>query len=795
MKRRMRAALAMAWLALLAVPLAAETAPPRPKCDGVRATIAGTLGDDNLVGTRHRDVIAGLAGNDRIEGLGGDDRICAGDGDDVLLGGAGKDRLFGESGSDTASFAVARGPVAASLATGSAAGEGNDRLAGIEHLTGSAHADALTGSAGDNVLSGGAGNDVLDGGPGTDRAGYAAAAAAVTVDLEAARSNGEGTDTLVSVEGALGSSHDDFLYGGPGADALDGGAGADLVMGFDGDDALAGGPGDDTLRGGAGTDSLDGGQDLDACVEGEILAGCDVGTGGTLRIEGRSRFDYADPALAFFSSSWQLGEATCLRLYRYAPQPLSAPAAPAVLEPDAATGMPVVSAGGLTYSFTIAPGFRFSPPSGEPVTAETFKSSFERALDPVMQSPAQLFLGDVAGVAEYIAGTASEISGIAADGSTLTITLVRPSGDLPAQLALTFFCALPIGTPRDPFGLPAPVPSAGPYYLTSFTGLGATAVRNPSYRGPRASHFDAIEWVFGNTLEAALANVEAGASDMGSGLPASEVERLYAAYGPGSPAAAAGRQRLFLVPNAVFWYLALNAERVFADERLRRAVAYALDRTALAALHGPRAGTPTDQILPPALPGYVDRDVFPLTPDLAAATALAASAGVTPATPITVEMYTFNNQFGPAAAAAVQASLAPLGIDVHIQTFDRVVHHEKTTTRGEPFDITLTGWGADYLDPFNFLDPLLNGARIRATGNLNVSYFDDPVYNARLDAAALLPAGPARWAAYAELDRDLSAAAPVIPYVNTNARLFYSDRIGCHAVSPGMTALNELCLR
>ena len=30
---------------------------------------------------------------------------------------------------------------------------------------------------------------------------------------------------------------------------------------------------------------------------------------------------------------------------------------------------------------------------------------------------------------------------------------------------------------------------------------------------------------------------------------------------------------------------------------------------------------------------------------------------------------------------------------------------------GEPFDVTVEGWGADYADPYNFLNVLLDGGR------------------------------------------------------------------------------------
>ena len=44
--------------------------------------------------------------------------------------------------------------------------------------------------------------------------------------------------------------------------------------------------------------------------------------------------------------------------------------------------MPAVSRDGLRYTFTIRAGFRFSPPSNAPVTAQTFRDVIERALSP-----------------------------------------------------------------------------------------------------------------------------------------------------------------------------------------------------------------------------------------------------------------------------------------------------------------------------------------------------------------------------------------------------------------------------
>src|SRR4051812_15945746 len=71
--------------------LPAAQAAPTPRCHGQTATIVGTAGSDNLVGTDGSDVIVGL---------GGDDSISSGPGDDVICGGRGADLIRLDPGDD-----------------------------------------------------------------------------------------------------------------------------------------------------------------------------------------------------------------------------------------------------------------------------------------------------------------------------------------------------------------------------------------------------------------------------------------------------------------------------------------------------------------------------------------------------------------------------------------------------------------------------------------------------------------------------------------------------------------------
>ncbi len=83
--------------------------------------------------------------------------------------------------------------------------------------------------------------------------------------------------------------------------------------------------------------------------------------------------------------------------------------------------------GGRTPS-RIRKGFRFSPPSNEPVTAETFKYTIERTLNPRMKSSAAAngYLATIVGAQAYMKGKARHISGIVANGDRLTVRLDVP---------------------------------------------------------------------------------------------------------------------------------------------------------------------------------------------------------------------------------------------------------------------------------------------------------------------------------------------------------------------------------
>ncbi|HYB29899.1 MAG TPA: ABC transporter substrate-binding protein [Solirubrobacteraceae bacterium] len=512
--------------------------------------------------------------------------------------------------------------------------------------------------------------------------------------------------------------------------------------------------------------------------------------GGTLKADAADDVDYMDPALAYYYLSWELLYATCAKLLNY---PDKSGLAGSQLVPEVAQSLPTISDGGRTYTFKIRSGFRFSPPSDAPVTAQTFKYTIERSLNPatVNKSGAPLVpeFDDIVGARAYMTGKAADIAGVIARGDTLTIRLVAPEPDLPTLLAQPFFCAVPTDTPINPQGVRV-IPSAGPYDVASYTpGQGVVLTRNPNYHGSRPHRLARIELQVNIPGARAVAQVQGGTADyaVDGEVDSSDAATLAARYGPDSPAARQGHQQYFVDPLPQLSAYALNTHRpLFANVRLRQAVNYAVNRTALARLGDDPSmlpAPPTDHYLPPGIPGYQDVHVYPLTPDLAKARQLAR--GHTGATAV---LYTCDVTPCPQQAQIITADLAAIGIHVETKTFSVTTLYTKYTTPGEPFDIGYFDWSADYPDPYDFLNLLLEDGT-------EVPTLQDQAVRRELAAAAQL-AGPRRYLTYGKLDLEIARdAAPLIAYANPPEHEFFSARVGCQTYAFYGLDLAALCLR
>ena len=190
------------------------------------------------------------------------------------------------------------------------------------------------------------------------------------------------------------------------------------------------------------------------------------------------------------SDSWEIEYATCAKLFNYPDKPRPAGTARA----GGRAAIPAPTAGGKTYTFTIRRGFRFSPPSNRqsPPRRSGTRSSGRSARRWIPRRQVPFITTSSATRPTGRQGEAhlrSQRDGNTADDPP------HPPRRRPADSArLPVLLRRPDRHADRREGVQT-VPSAGPYYVASFTpGQGVVLKRNPNYHGPRPHRSNEIDY-------------------------------------------------------------------------------------------------------------------------------------------------------------------------------------------------------------------------------------------------------------------------------------------------------------
>lgn len=513
----------------------------------------------------------------------------------------------------------------------------------------------------------------------------------------------------------------------------------------------------------------------------------DARDGGIFRVA-MQRLDYVDPALAYSVEARALLDTTCARLMTYPDKP---PPAGLRLVPEAAAAYPRASHDRKTWTFRLRSGFRFS--NGARVHANAFARAINRTLAPGITSPALPYTQSIAGAKDVRSGKSTAARGVVARGNTLVVRFTRPVPDFPAWTAMSFFCAVPPSLHVDPEGVGA-FPSAGPYYVAGYRpGERVVIRRNRFYGGRRPHHVDGFDVdVRPRAPGELLDRVERGEADWSSTTapiyldPSRGLARKYGV----------NKRQFFIRPGFTLRALLLNSARpLFKDNpRLRRAVNLALNRRALTAVvaGAQGTGTLTDQHLPPSLPGFRDARIAPLaSSDVRRARALARGSLRT------AKAVFYVPDFPPPLAFAQLAKrqLTEIGLEVTLRPIPYHVTNSAYLGRvgapDEPWDIALVLWTPDYIDPYAYINRLLDA---RFIGGTNLARYSSPKYNRLMRVAARLQ-GVARYQRYGELDVELArSAAPLVPIEFFDEPTLVSKRVGCIVLRPALD-LTAACLK
>ena len=434
-----------------------------------------------------------------------------------------------------------------------------------------------------------------------------------------------------------------------------------------------------------------------------------------------------------------------------------------------------VSPDQLTYLFHLRSNARWS--NGAPVTALDFVASWRRCLTPALGAPNADMLHLLQGAEAFHRGLTTDFGAVgvtAVDAHTLRVQLEHPAPYFLSLLANAAWFPVPTavvaaqGSPTErgnPWTRPATFVGNGPFVLKSWEpNRRIVAEKSPTYWDAARVRLNAIHFYPIDSVDTEERAFRSGQLHVTYVLPFGKVDT----YRRESP------QLLRTDPYLDTYFLRLNFQRPpLGDARIRRALALAVDRTAIVEkiLHGGQL--PARSITPPGLPGYTPPSGP--TVDFAAARQLLADAGYPggKGLPPLELLYNTSENHRTLAEAVQEMWRRELGLEVRLvnQEFKVVI----SDRRAGNFQVLLSDWVGDYIDPTTFLDLW------RADSSNNFTGWSSSAYDSLLFAAA-------RTADPAERARQLQQAealmlneAPIIPlYHNTHVFLLQPAVKGWH---------------
>ncbi|NMN00347.1 ABC transporter substrate-binding protein [Bifidobacterium sp. DSM 109958] len=312
-----------------------------------------------------------------------------------------------------------------------------------------------------------------------------------------------------------------------------------------------------------------------------------------------------------------------------------------------------VSADGLTYTFRLRSGMRFS--NGDVLDAQDVVRSLQRT------------------VSDRYAG-ASDLTGLASvsnpDAATVTVTLLSPDAALPWRLSGRAGIVYDLDAQTD---YAAAALGSGPFTVSGFSpGSSLTLERDGAYwnRDGRAASPSVTLRYYDDGAAAADA-VTRGEADAATDVPAASLDALRGAGA--TPAQGDSTRKVLLGFNA-------RADSIFSEVRLRQGMRYVIDRQRIIDANGAAAalGGP----IPSLDPGY--EDLTGLYPhDTAKAHALLDYFGYRYRLRLV-----YPASLGTQVGDLVAGSMRDFGYDVTVSAVDDATWREQVTERHE-FDLTI----------------------------------------------------------------------------------------------------------
>jgi peptide/nickel transport system substrate-binding protein len=523
-------------------------------------------------------------------------------------------------------------------------------------------------------------------------------------------------------------------------------------------------------------------------------------TGGKLTVLWTGDVDHIDCGQTYYQMGNFICNATQKQLYAYKPDGTN-------MIPDLAEGDPQVSEDGKTVTVKLKPGVKYSPPyDANTVTSKDVKYAIERGFfTSVASGFTQTYYSDLEGAKVGVkAGTT--ISGITTpDDQTLVLKFKRGVGGVMAAGALAYGATAPVPEAyAKEFDAKTPSTygenqlATGPYMIENDASGKAVGydpgkrihlVRNPSWDKTldfKPAYLDEIDNLEGNDDPGVSSRRILTGESMVNGDFSPLPENL-------KDASQNRKSQLVLKPSGGGRWISMNMTvKPFDDINVRKAVSAGFDRNALLLTRGGKlVGDMATHYIPPGIAGFEEAGgakgtgVDFLSVDGSPQPELSAEyfkkAGYASGKyEGTEKILMVGSNAGVAAKTAEVAkeNLERMGFNVQM----RLVQPQTMYTRycnTPSADVAVcpnVGWLKDFPDGQTILSPTFNGKNILEQGNSNWSELDDPAINKAMDAAEILPVDQ-RPAAWAEIDKMVTAQAPAVPWIWDKTPLIQSANV------------------
>ena len=420
-----------------------------------------------------------------------------------------------------------------------------------------------------------------------------------------------------------------------------------------------------------------------------------------------------------------------------------------------------ISADGRVYTFHLRAGMKWS--NGDPVTADDFLYGFRRALEPAVGAEAAQQAFIVKGARDYVEGRSKDPQSIGfrvIDPLTFEITLENPAPYFLGQIC--FYPFYPLHRPtlekfdgylrrNSGWTRPGNMVSNGAFRLKSWRTNDAVVVeKNPLYWDAARVRLREVVFHSIDNPDAEELAFRGGRLHVTFGLAANKVEAYRTAKSP----------FLHVEPELRSTWITFNvAESPFQDVRVRRALALAADREALAR-DVLRGQVPAGSIVVPGAGGYADGPKFARDPERARA--LLAEAGFPGGVgfPKVILNYTARSGWKEACEALQYMWQKELGIRIELAQIEYKVWLDALRTRKH--QCIYEGWGSFVDDPNEWIGLFASKSPNNTAGWVNAAY------DAHVSGAERATTQDQRFEHFRAAEAIMLNEMPLLPLYHTN---------------------------